>query len=172
MKEQVKQIVIALVVLILGAALLVAGFRWYTRPLPLSMIFSPVQEGLQCGVVLERYGYGAPENESFDLDPSQIQQLLDRLAAGRYSRPPSALTDWFTNSVTGVPVTIEPSARLFFSQQDGQETELMLCGEILTVNYLGQSGGKDGNYHTQGGAAFQQDIVDWLADISNTARSI
>jgi len=88
MNDRLKQILIALGSIAIGAALLVGGYRWYTRPLPLSHIFPTAEKPLQCQVQLEHKG--APLSDPFDLGPQQVQSLLDRLEGSQYRRSLSA----------------------------------------------------------------------------------
>lgn len=155
MKAQLKQILIAVVVLLAAVALLYRWYCWYTRPQAFSHILPVPLESIQsCDVRLEYNGDTA--SLSYTLSPDQLAQLLDQLSTARYSTP-------FTNlygGVTAVQTAIDPFARLYFNVGD-KHMELLLSGGAVLVNPLGFQGNSK-NYTPDGGQAFQQDVVDFL----------
>lgn len=86
MKAQLKQILIAVVVVLAAAALLYGWYCWYTRPQAFSDILPVPLESIQsCDVRLAYISDTA--SLSYTLSPDQLAQLLDQLSAARYSAP-------------------------------------------------------------------------------------
>lgn len=171
MKQQLKQIVIALAVAAICALALFAVARWLTRPQSFADIFpADLAQVSQCQVLLEYDEHRQPGQTPVDLSTEQLQELLDRLGQTRYSARFSTLINHnpFNTSVTGIPVTIDPYARLFLEGENDLRVELMLCGDTFVVNPLDGTDSRGGSYDTAGGARFQEELVTWLEQQTST----
>jgi len=170
MKQQLKQIVIALAVAAACALALFAGVQRLTRPQSFAHIFpADLSQVSRCEVLLEHVEHRQPGVTPVDLSPQQLQDLLGRLEQTRYmARLSSLLHNPFDTSITGTPVTIDPYARLFLEGENGLRVELMLCGDSFVVNPLGDSDARGGTYDTAGGVLFQEELVTWLTQQIST----
>ena len=165
MKNLLKQFSIAFAILAIGYLILTAWGRWIIRPQSFADIFpTAVEEIDRCEVEIQ---YDGPDQVSGELTPDQLEELLDRLEQTRYKGRLSNITDRFSNSVTGIPTTISPTARLYLEKRDQLRVELMLCGNTFVVNPLQGSNNPGGHYDTEGGSQFQKELIDWLEDAIN-----
>lgn len=164
MKQQLKQIVIAFAVAAVCALTLFAGARWLTRPQSCADILPiDLEQISRCEVLLKHVKSPQPGQTPVALSAQQLQDLLARLDQTRYMARLSALIrNPFNKAVTGTPVTIDPYVRLFLEDETGLRVELMLCGDTVVVNPLGDSDARSSRYDTADGIRFQKELVTWL----------
>lgn len=158
MKDQLKQLGIAAGVLA-AAALLFLGWRsWHYRPQTLADILPVALENIDRCAVQVGYTSGM-EDLSFSLTPEQLAELLERLSAQSYCAP---------RDEDGYPqITMEPYAHLFL-HSGYDHMKLILLGKLIWVCPL-TFHGKDRLYAPEGGQAFQEEIVTFLANCANNA---
>ena len=165
MKNLLKQFSIAFAILALGCLILTAWGRWIIRPQSFADIFpAAIEEIDRCEVQIEYVGL---DRVSGELTSEQLEELLDRLDQTRYKGRLSNITDRFSNSITGIPTAINPTARLYLEKRGPLRVELMLCGDTFVVNPLQGSNDPGGSYDTEGGSQFQEELIAWLEDTIN-----
>lgn len=161
MKAQSKQFLIAAVVLLAAAALLFAGYSWYTRPQSFGAVFPMAAEDVgRCEAAL--HYRGQPEQFiSWELTAEQTDRLLARLADMEYR---SRCANLFQEP-TGVPTTMAASVRITLWRGDSytDHVELLLSGESLLVNPLFSDRDEPSRiYDPAAGTAQQEDILSFL----------
>lgn len=161
MKAQLKQILIAAVVLLATVALPSAGYSWYTRPQPFGAVFPMAAEDVgRCEAELHYRGQPG-QFISWELTAEQTDRLLAQLADMEYcSRCTNPLQEY-----TGVPTTMAASVRITFWRGDSyaDHVELLLSEESLLVNPLFSDRDEPSRiYDPAAGTAQQEDILSFL----------
>ena len=143
---------------ILGAAILLAG--WYFWPRTLTGALPGLkQDGVtHCGAVLIPIDPGSGlASRCVNVDPAspEFEDLMELLSSTRYVRDPMDLFSWGRTPST-VVITLEPyPADVFLYQENGRSFTVQLFGPDLSLN--------DRTYLPLGGKAFQQKVADLLS---------
>lgn len=158
MKGQLKQIGIALAILVCAAALVIGVYLWISRPVSFSSMFPIAAQDISfCHVTLYTLSEEDMEDQTGTLTQEQTEELLRRLSTEEYRLDAPSL--FFSGNK--VRVTISPYAILHFSQEDGSLGELTLAGDHIRV-IPPTSSSRSRLYTPEGGASFQEEIVGYL----------
>ena len=166
MKAQLKQLLISLCGIAVGAVALFGWWHWYNRPRQFFDLFPLSPENIsRCEVIIY---YKETDPLTGDLTAEETGQLLNRLNLGGYRSQPNNLFPG--PDTTGTPVNISPYARVTLWGSGPEHVELMLCGDTFVINPLQMDARKSKDYSTVGGAGFQKEVVAFLEDrlIANT----
>lgn len=157
MKGQLKQVGIALAILVCAAALVVGGYLWVSRPVSFSAMFPIDPEDISfCHVNLHALRQEDMGDQTGTLTQEQTEELLRRLSTATYRLDVPSL--FFSGGK--VRVTISPYAIVHFSLKDGSFGELALAGDLIRVT--SPTSGRSRSYRPDGGTSFQEELVDYL----------